>query len=176
MQCPIQLPRLARPEGCYAAYSQPVHYYGPDWLRTSQDHMGRAPQHRILEGLTGAAAGRTQSGLDDYLATPSGLRHRPTLGGIFHRPIIGTVTRARSSATRPAGLRDPSGERACAAARCTGRLGSGRTRMLADRAEQWTRDTTTLLRVVRTRPFESLGLRPAREGCSGSNNAATAFL
>jgi hypothetical protein len=33
-----------------------------------------------------------------------------------------------------------------------------------------------LLRVVRTRPFESLGLRPARERCCSSNNAATVFV
>jgi hypothetical protein len=58
--------------------------------------------------------------------------------GIFHRPIIGTDPRVRSSATRPAGLRDPSGEGARGAAGCAGGLGSGR--LLADQAEQWTRD------------------------------------
>jgi hypothetical protein len=43
---------------CYAAYDytsmgQTVRYsgYGPDRLGTSKDHTGRAPQHRILEGL-----------------------------------------------------------------------------------------------------------------------------
>ncbi len=30
---------------------QTVRYYGPDWLGTSWDHVGRAPQHRILERL-----------------------------------------------------------------------------------------------------------------------------
>jgi hypothetical protein len=45
----------------------------------------------------------------------------------------------------------------------------------ADHAEQWTRDAI-LQRVVQTRPFESLGLRPARERCCGSNNVATVFV
>jgi hypothetical protein len=73
-------------------------------------------------------------------------------------------------ATRPFG----GAERpARAAARCAGGLGSGR--LLEDQAEQRTR-VAILQRVVRTRPFKSLGLRPAREVCCGSNNAATVFV
>jgi hypothetical protein len=58
---------------------------------------------RRRAGLSGPGLGSTNS-----------LRHRgyglPDPRGILHRPIIGTVPRVTSSATRPAGLRDPLGE------------------------------------------------------------------
>ncbi len=84
------------------------------------------------------------------------------------------VRHSTRRATRPFGgaARNPSGERARAAARCAGGLGSGRRP--ADQAEQWTRDAI-LPRVVRTRPFESLGLRPARGRRRDSNHAAAVF-
>jgi hypothetical protein len=129
--------------------------------RDSTEHLMGASRGPDLVGparLTCCAIGTTAS------ADPR---------GISCRPIIRTDPRARSSATRPAWLRDPSGELSRAAARCAGGLGSGR--LLADQAEQWTRDAI-LLWVVRTRPFESLGLRPARERCCDSNNAATVFV
>jgi hypothetical protein len=63
------------------------------------------------EHLMGASRGPDLVGpgrLSCY-ATPLGLRRRPTLGGFSYRPMIGTDPQVRSSATRPAGLRDPSG-------------------------------------------------------------------
>jgi hypothetical protein len=126
----LQLPRLARPEGCYAAYTaiglcagQTVRYYGPDGLGTSWDRTGRAPQHRILEGLDRAphaSGSRPRAG-----PTPSRSRG-PDLVCRTWCYAIGTAAsadprgvflpahscRVRSSATRPAGLRDPSGAQA----------------------------------------------------------------
>ncbi len=61
-----------------ACAGQTVRYYGPDWLGTPWDHTGRAPQHRILEGLyQGTHRSQLRAGPTSRRTwTTSLLRHR----------------------------------------------------------------------------------------------------
>ena len=66
-----------------------------------------------------------------------GTTARPTPGGVSYRPIMGTDPRVRSSATRPAGLRDSSGELAWAVAGYAGGLGADGSRRTKRSNRMW---------------------------------------
>jgi hypothetical protein len=64
-----------------------------------------------VEGLTGASCGPDLVGPGRQTCYAIGTTASADPRGIFHRPSIGPVPLARSSATRPAGLRNLAGQR-----------------------------------------------------------------